>query len=82
MLLSLQALLQEPQPDDPQDAVVARQVKRSRKKYESTARYWTYTYAMPASTVLPDDLKPLDEMVTKYMSENANVTREIAIQRL
>lgn len=44
-LLSLQALLSSPQPDDPQDAVVARQYMGSLAEYESTARQWTQMYA-------------------------------------
>lgn len=37
-LLSLQALLSSPQPDDPQDAVVARQYLREFETFEKTAR--------------------------------------------
>lgn len=48
-LLSLQALLSCPNPDDPQDAQVATQYKNDRKAWEATAKYWTQTYAAPAS---------------------------------
>jgi ubiquitin-conjugating enzyme (huntingtin interacting protein 2) len=48
-LLSLQALLSAPEPDDPQDAEVAAQYKRNRKEWEATARFWTETYAAPPS---------------------------------
>ena len=44
-LLSLQALLSCPNPDDPQDAQVAGQYKSDRKAWETTAKYWTSTYA-------------------------------------
>eukprot|EP01135_Chromosphaera_perkinsii_P001160 Nk52_evm17s159 gene=Nk52_evmTU17s159 len=44
-LLSVQALLSAPEPDDPQDAVVAQQYKESREEYNQTARYWTEIYA-------------------------------------
>ncbi|KAI3433927.1 hypothetical protein D9Q98_003729 [Chlorella vulgaris] len=44
-LLSLQALLSSPQPDDPQDAVVARQYLGSLPEYRQTAKQWTDTYA-------------------------------------
>lgn len=44
-LLSLQALLSSPQPDDPQDAVVAKQYLSDYKQFEATARYWTEMYA-------------------------------------
>lgn len=40
-----QALLSSPQPDDPQDAVVARQYLSSLEQYSATARQWTDTYA-------------------------------------
>ncbi|PKU77747.1 Ubiquitin-conjugating enzyme E2 27 [Dendrobium catenatum] len=55
-LLSLQALLSAPAPDDPQDAVVAQQVflsnllyilqyLRDYQKFVGTARHWTETFA-------------------------------------
>eukprot|EP00164_Ancoracysta_twista_P002211 GFYU01002921.1.p1 GENE.GFYU01002921.1~~GFYU01002921.1.p1 ORF type:complete len:194 (+),score=43.03 GFYU01002921.1:148-729(+) len=45
VLLSLQALMSCPEPNDPQDAVVAKQYKEDRKKFENTATFWTETYA-------------------------------------
>jgi ubiquitin-conjugating enzyme (huntingtin interacting protein 2) len=48
-LLSLQALLSSPQPDDPQDAVVARQYLSSLADYQATAKQWTQTYAHAVS---------------------------------
>ncbi|CAF0787960.1 unnamed protein product [Adineta ricciae] len=45
VLLSLQALLATPEPDDPQDAVVANQYKKDRKLFEKTARHWANIYA-------------------------------------
>jgi ubiquitin-conjugating enzyme (huntingtin interacting protein 2) len=38
-LISLQALLCAPEPNDPQDAEVAKQYKTNRKLFETTARY-------------------------------------------
>lgn len=46
-MLSLQSLLASPAPDDPQDAVVARQFLSDRETFEKTARYWTQTFAQP-----------------------------------
>mmetsp|Transcript_23505 Transcript_23505/g.64814 ORF Transcript_23505/g.64814 Transcript_23505/m.64814 type:complete len:192 (-) Transcript_23505:333-908(-) len=46
-LLSLQALLSSPQPDDPQDAVVAKQYISDRYLFERTARHWTEAFAIP-----------------------------------
>lgn len=45
MLLALQVLLDEPRPEDPQDAVVARQMIKSREMFNNTARFWTAVYA-------------------------------------
>ena len=44
-LLSLQALLSSPEPDDPQDAVVASVYKKDHNEFVRTAKYWTETYA-------------------------------------
>merc|ERR1719198_2321991 len=40
-LISLQALLSAPEPDDPQDAVVAKQYKEKHEEYKQTAKFWT-----------------------------------------
>ena len=44
-LLSLQALLSAPEPDDPQDAVVAGMYKTDRKKFNETAAAWVAQHA-------------------------------------
>jgi len=44
-LLSLQALLCSPEPNDPQDAVVAKQYLSDYALFESQAKHWTETYA-------------------------------------
>ncbi|KFM25308.1 Ubiquitin-conjugating enzyme E2 27 [Auxenochlorella protothecoides] len=44
-LLSLQSLLSSPQPDDPQDAVVARQCLTDPAEFQRTARLWTESFA-------------------------------------
>lgn len=59
-LLSLQALLASPQPDDPQDAVVANQYRSEFKTYEKTARYWTEAFANPNSE---GDEEKIDKIV-------------------
>lgn len=73
ILLSIQSLMQDPVPDDPQDAVVAKQMKRSPKRFRDTARFWTITYAMgdngeKEKTVIPDDLREYDRKVTTVMA--------------
>lgn len=45
VLLSLQALLSAAEPDDPQDAVVAKQFKENMEMFKMTARHWTNVYA-------------------------------------
>ena len=45
VLLSLQALLAAAEPDDPQDAVVAKQFKEHPDVFKKTARHWTSIYA-------------------------------------
>jgi len=44
-LLSVQALLTAAEPDDPQDAQVARQYKTDYKGYCRKAKFWTESYA-------------------------------------
>lgn len=44
-LISLQSLLCSPEPNDPQDAEVAKHYLTSRSSFEETARYWTMIYA-------------------------------------
>ena len=46
-LLSLQALLSSPEPDDPQDAEVANMYKTDRTQFEKTAQFWTANFASP-----------------------------------
>ncbi|GJM92012.1 hypothetical protein PR202_ga08436 [Eleusine coracana subsp. coracana] len=61
-LLSLQALLSAPAPDDPQDAVVAQQYLRDYSTFVSTARYWTEAFAKSASTGMEEKVQKLVEM--------------------
>lgn len=50
VLLSIQALLASPEPDDPQDAVVAKQYKENPELFKKTAQHWTQVYASPSVT--------------------------------
>ena len=61
-LLSLQALLGNPEPDDPQDAVVASQYKSNRELFISTASSWTREHAKDPSVVYEEKVKRLCEM--------------------
>ncbi|RKP29494.1 hypothetical protein METBISCDRAFT_18523 [Metschnikowia bicuspidata] len=44
-LISLQSLLQSPEPNDPQDAEVAKHYLSNKQGFEDTAAYWTKVYA-------------------------------------
>lgn len=44
-LVSLQSMLNDPQPNDPQDAEVASHYLRDRQSFNKTAKYWTEQYA-------------------------------------
>ncbi|KAF7123215.1 hypothetical protein RHSIM_Rhsim12G0178500 [Rhododendron simsii] len=61
-LLSVQALLSAPEPDDPQDAVVAQQYLRDYQTFAATARYWTETFARTSTLGIEDKVKKLVEM--------------------
>ncbi|CAM6088889.1 unnamed protein product [Calypogeia fissa] len=73
-LLSLQALLSTPEPDDPQDAVVAQQYLRDYSLFQGTARYWTETFAKRGSLGIKEKVAKLVEM---GFSESAS---EIALK--
>lgn len=49
VLLSLQALLCSPEPNDPQDAQVAKMYKTNIQEFNRTATFWTETYAKETS---------------------------------
>ncbi|KAF2862487.1 hypothetical protein K470DRAFT_280792 [Piedraia hortae CBS 480.64] len=50
-IISLQSLLQSPQPDDPQDAEVARMLIHNPREYKKKAKSWAIKYAKaPATT--------------------------------
>ncbi|KAG2448397.1 hypothetical protein HYH02_006289 [Chlamydomonas schloesseri] len=61
-LLSLQALLSSPQPDDPQDAVVAKQYISDHETYKKTAKYWTEAFANPHATAPEEKIAKIVEM--------------------
>ncbi|KAK7826956.1 ubiquitin-conjugating enzyme E2 27 [Quercus suber] len=61
-LLSVQALLSAPEPDDPQDAVVAQQYIREYQTFLGTARYWTESFAKASSLGVEEKVQRLVEM--------------------
>ncbi|KAJ7505938.1 ubiquitin-conjugating enzyme/RWD-like protein [Mycena galericulata] len=73
-LISLQSLLCSPEPNDPQDAEVAKHYTTSKHSFEETAIYWTKTYAMP-----PADQESLKG---KGASSKSDTRDEVAIAGL
>lgn len=61
-LLSLQALMCSPEPDDPQDGVVATQYKNNKNEFDQTAREWTRQYAKDPEDVYREKVQRLAEM--------------------
>jgi ubiquitin-conjugating enzyme (huntingtin interacting protein 2) len=51
VMLSLQALMCTPEPSDPQDAEVANMYLGNQAQFQSTARFWTESYAMTKEEV-------------------------------
>jgi len=73
VLLSLQALLAAAEPDDPQDAVVAKQYKELPDIFKLTATHWSNAYAGA-----PAKVTSYDNLVTKmvdmgFQEHNARV---------
>ena len=60
-LISLQALMCEPVPNDPQDAVVAKQYMEDNKLFNETAKHWVEEYANPERN-LQKKIKELTDM--------------------
>jgi ubiquitin-conjugating enzyme (huntingtin interacting protein 2) len=69
VLLSVQQLLTAAEPDDPQDAVVARQYKTDPALFAKTAREWTAQYAGGAPKLPPAEQEKLDTCVAMGFSE-------------
>ncbi|CAF0918354.1 unnamed protein product [Adineta ricciae] len=74
VLLSLQALLATPEPDDPQDAVVANQYKKDRSLFEKTARHWANVYANGPNAE-PECDAAVKNLVEMGFSVDKNVTQ-------
>lgn len=70
VLLSLQALLAAPEPDDPQDAVVARQYTDNHNAFKLTAQHWATAYA-GASYSNPDYESKLTSLKDMGVDEGA-----------
>ena len=70
-LISLQALMCEPVPNDPQDAVVAKQYMSNINLFNQTAKHWVEEYANPERN-LQKKIKELTDMgFTEQQSRDA-----------
>lgn len=67
VLLSIQALLAAPEPDDPQDAVVARQYQENFTIFKATAQHWAATFAGSGYKVCDSYL---DKSLESYYLQN------------
>ena len=86
-LLSLQVLLCAPQPDDPQDAVVASQYKADRPLFEATAKEWTRIHARDINEIRAESVRKLMEMgfeegAARTALENAAWDEQTALMAL
>lgn len=84
-LISLQSLLQSPEPNDPQDAEVAKHYISNKKSFDDTAAYWTKVYATDDSEASsqPRDSALYgidDEIVSQF--ENMGFARSTTIEVL
>lgn len=83
-LISLQSLLQSPEPNDPQDAEVAKHYLTNKAGFEQTAAYWTKIYANEDKSQEPLKDSALygidDEIVAQF--ENMGFPRDKIIEVL
>ncbi|GIX62680.1 ubiquitin-conjugating enzyme, putative [Babesia caballi] len=72
-LLSIQALMSAPEPDDPQDAEVASMYRRNYAEFVRTAKLWTATFAQNRSETREGKIATLLDM---------GIDRETAVKAL
>lgn len=65
-----------PEPDSPQDAVVAKQYKGDYRTFVSTAKYWTETYAVPKRSKADSIRKLMDMGFDEKQCEDALVKHD------
>ncbi|CAM9022453.1 unnamed protein product [Wickerhamomyces anomalus] len=82
-LISLQSLFQSPEPNDPQDAEVAKHYISDRNGFTNTAKYWTQIYASDTDSknVSDAELYGIDEATVKNF-ENMGFPRDKIIEVL
>lgn len=72
-LLSVQSLLECPEPSDPQDAEVARHFLSDRDGFNKTARYWAETYADAGSSTMGAASNKKSDTVDLYGLDRGSV---------
>lgn len=90
-LVSLQSMLNDPQPNDPQDAEVAGHYLKDRESFNKTARYWTQQYAIlgtsSSSSITVSEQDPIElygfdrSFVTQFTDMGFNQVRVIEVLR-
>ncbi|CAI4058388.1 hypothetical protein SKDZ_04G3900 [Saccharomyces kudriavzevii ZP591] len=86
-LISLQALLQSPEPNDPQDAEVAQHYLRDRESFNKTAALWTRLYASESvngqkSSVEESDLYGIDhDLIEEFESQGFDKAKIVEVLR-
>ncbi|CAI9275226.1 unnamed protein product [Lactuca saligna] len=86
-LLSLQALLSVPEPNDPQDAVVAEQALNDHASFVATAKSWTEEFAKGSSADFNVKVQKLVEMgfpeaLVKTTLQAVGGDEDMALERL
>lgn len=84
-LISLQALLQSPEPSDPQDAEVAQHHMKDRESFNKTAALWTKLYASPDGSTGSADEADLygisPDVVQEFESQGFEKDRVVEVLR-
>ncbi|MES1921061.1 hypothetical protein MHBO_002659 [Bonamia ostreae] len=75
-LLSIQALLSAPEPNDPQDAMVAQQYKSNYREFEKKAKNWVETFAKVKDFAADKEVKEVQKLM------EMGFDRELALSTL
>merc|ERR1712159_135886 len=80
-LLSVRSLLSSPEPNDPQDAIVARQYLNHNENFIKTAKLCTSEFCECMKEISSDDLASFQDL-HKELQSNYNVNRTKALEAL
>ncbi|KAJ3292804.1 hypothetical protein HDU79_001056 [Rhizoclosmatium sp. JEL0117] len=81
-LISLQSLMSDAAPDNPQDAQVARHYISDRAGFDDTARQWTKQYAGGNATEDPDYIDPSVDRAALQRLQDMGFDKKVAAQTL